>query len=457
MGRSIQSGAKESKVPDPRSNLPDLSVVVPVWNGEHSLGRLLPRLFSVLRTTVAGPVEVLVVLPPDDPVGPLVERAGGVVVPSKLPGFGAALNTGLGEARGRWVITMDADFSHNPEFVRTLWLRRRDADVLIASRYVPGAVAEMSVIRRILSRALNRLYRTTLALPHRDLSSSFRMYARRVLDDVGPVGAEGLDALQEVLVKAFSQGWKIMEVPLFYRQPRGWTGGRLAELSVGYLKTLRRLVALRNSVKAADYDHRAFDSWIPLQRYWQRARFRVIRGMVDGASRILDIGCGSSRIVQTLPQAVGLDMQIRKLRWLRAPGRQLVQGSLSELPFADQAFDAVICSEVIEHIPRDLIDLSDMVRVLAPGGMLVLGTPDYGRWRWRTLEGLYKKVFPQGYATEHINPYTRHGLRQEIEKLGLVVLEVQYVGGSEMIFKAVKPLEPAGRARVLRIASGSGG
>jgi hypothetical protein len=88
-----------------------------------------------------------------------------------------------------------------------------------------------------------------------------------------------------------------------------------------------------------------------------------------------------------------------------------------------------------------------MVRVLAPGGMLVLGTPDYGRWSWRTLEAIYKKVFPQGYATEHINPYTRRGLRQEIERLGLTVLDVQYVMGSEMIFKAVKPPPPASCSR----------
>jgi SAM-dependent methyltransferase len=198
-------------------------------------------------------------------------------------------------------------------------------------------------------------------------------------------------------------------------------------------------MAHRNSVKSADYDHRAFDSWIPLQRYWQRARFRVIRGMVDGRNRILDIGCGSSRIVQTLPQAVGMDMQIRKLRWLRAPGRQLVQASLMRLPFPDGTFDCVICSEVIEHIPSDRVELGDMVRVLSPGGLLVLGTPDYGRWRWRALEGAYKRVFPQGYATEHINPYTRDQLRHELERLGLLVEDVCYVGGSEMIFKAVKP------------------
>ncbi|HEX2266969.1 MAG TPA: methyltransferase domain-containing protein [Actinomycetota bacterium] len=419
-------------------SLPDLSVVVPVWNGEHSLGRLLPRLRSVLES-IGVQSEIVVVLPPDEPVADLVERFGARVEEFKGGGYGQALNAGLSAARGRWVVTMDADFSHHPEFIRTLWLRRREADVLIASRYVPGAYAEMPVSRRLASRTLNRLYRTSLALPYQDLSSGFRMYARDVVDDIGPVNAEGLDSLQEILVKAFSQGWKTVEVPLFYRQTRVWTSGRFAEMGAGYLKTLGRLMALRNSVKAADYDHRAFDSWIPLQRYWQRERFRVIRGMVDGSTRILDIGCGSSRILQSLPQAVGLDMQIRKLRWLRAPGRQLVQGSLSQLPFEDESFDAVICSEVIEHIPRDEIDLTDMVRVLAPGGALVLGTPDYGTWTWRTLEGMYKKVFPQGYATEHINPYTRQDLRREIERLGLIVWDVQYVARSEMIFKAFKP------------------
>jgi dolichol-phosphate mannosyltransferase len=419
---------------------PLLSVVIPVWNDEHSLGKLLPRLSRVLEATAPGANEIVVPAPADEPLEQIVEREGGRVVRYEGTGYGAALRAGLREATGRWVVTMDADFSHSPEFIRTLWLQRRGAEVLIASRYVPGAVAEMSIARRILSRLLNRMYRASLALPYHDLSSGFRMYARRVLDDVGPVEADGLDALQELVVKAFSQGWRIREVPMFYRAPRSWDGGRMAELSGDYVRTVGRMAALRNSVKAADYDNRAFDSWIPLQRYWQRARFRIIRGMVDEAERILDIGCGSSRIVQSLPQAVGMDMQIRKLRWLRAPGRQLVQGSMNQLPFADGSFDAVISSEVIEHIPRSEVDLSEMVRVLRPGGVLVLGTPDYGRWIWRTLENIYKKVFPQGYATEHINPYTRTELRRQLEALGLVVLDLQYVGASEMIFKARKPL-----------------
>jgi ubiquinone/menaquinone biosynthesis C-methylase UbiE len=123
-----------------------------------------------------------------------------------------------------------------------------------------------------------------------------------------------------------------------------------------------------------------------------------------------------------------------------------------DLPFPDQTFDCVICSEVIEHIPREDITLTDMVRVLAPGGVLVLGTPDYGRWIWRALEGAYKKVFPQGYATEHINLYTRASLRTEIEALGLTILDLQYVGASEMIFKAMKPAAAGAAQTTLRVA-----
>src|SRR5439155_9540962 len=167
-GRRLDSFLEGDIVPDPTSNRPELSVIVPVWNGEHRLGKLLPRLFTVLGATVKGATEVLVVLPRGDSATQVAQRAGATVVPFDPPGYGAAFNAGLAASRGKWVITMDADFSHNPEFVRTLWLRRREADVLIASRYVAGAVVDMPLSRRILSRTLNRLYRTTLALPHRD-------------------------------------------------------------------------------------------------------------------------------------------------------------------------------------------------------------------------------------------------------------------------------------------------
>ncbi|HEX2032448.1 MAG TPA: methyltransferase domain-containing protein, partial [Actinomycetota bacterium] len=433
---------------------PELSVVVPVWRGEHDLRRLVPSLLQALRA-LGVPWEVVV------SAGPRSERdaarAAGTeatFVASRGTGYGDILRAGLARATGRHVLTMDADFGHRPEFVRTMWEHRGAGEVLIASRYVPGAVAEMGAVRRVASRSVNVVHRKLLSLPYRDLTSGFRLYRRDVLREIGPLRSRGLDVLPEALVKAYCEGWRIAEIPFRYRGARPWTRARMVRMGLGYVGTLGRLFALRNSVKAADYDHRAFDSWIPLQRYWQRRRFRIIRDFAAGAGRTLDIGCGSSRIVQALGDGVGVDLAVRKLRWLRRPGRLLAQADINRLPFRGGSFDAVICSEVIEHVPREALDLRDMVRVLRPGGVLILGTPDYGRRRWRALEWVYGRVFPGGYAREHVNRYTHERLRRELRELGLAVLECRYVGGSEMIFKAQLPAEPPARVPELTASAG---
>lgn len=419
---------------------PQLSIVIPAWGGRHNLSRLIPSLHEALASLVER-YEIVV-------AGRMrVRKAhalGATFVRAPGSGYGEILRAGLAAATGSYVLTMDADFSHRPAFVRTMWANRDRGEILIGSRYVPGAHAEMTWGRRILSRLLNTAYRKLLALPYRDLSSGFRMFQRESLLDCGLPEAQGLDVLPEMLVKAYSQGWRIVEIPFWYEGARPFTRARMLRLGLGYLGTMGKSFGLRNSVKAADYDHRAFDSWIPLQRYWQRERFRIIQGFAADEGLVLDIGCGSSRIVQTLPRAVGMDLAIRKLRWLRAPGRPLLAADMNRLPFRDRSFDAVVSSEVIEHIPRKDVRLEELVRVIRPGGSLILGTPDYGKRLWRTLEWIYGKIFPGGYAKEHINRYTHDELRRLLEELGLVVEDVRYVARSEMIFKARVP-------RVLRL------
>lgn len=419
---------------------PRLSIVVPVWGVRHDLARLIPAARAALDVLkVAG--EIVVVAPPTERLHAIVSAGGATMVEAKSSAYGDILRSGLEAARGSWIVTMDADSMNTADFIRSMWANRLDGEVLIGSRYVRGAVAQMRVGRRLLSRVLNAVYRRGLSIPFRDLSSAFRMYRRDVLEDIAPLEAKGLDILPEILVKAICQGWRVREIPFWYQASSPWTRARMARLGLGYLGTLGSLFRLRNSVKAADYDHRAFDSWIPLQRYWQRKRFEIIRNFVASppGGRILDIGCGSSRIVQTIPGVVGTDLAMRKLRWLRATGRYLFQGDMNRLPFRDGVFDTVICSEVIEHIPKEDVRLDEIIRVISPGGLLVLGTPDYSRKRWLLLEWVYGKVFPNGYVEEHINRYSREGLRKELTDLGLEILSYRYVGGSEVIFAARVP------------------
>jgi len=365
--------------------------------------------------------------------------------------YGRALRRGLEHATGEYVLTLDADASHDPSFLHAIWAARTDAEVVIASRYVEGGSADMPRARRMLSRMLNRGLRRGLSLPYSDLSSGYRMYRRAAVEAL-PLEATGFDILQEILIRMVAEGYRVREVPFRYQAPgrgRAW----LARFAVSHLKTFGAMWKLRNSIASADYDARAYDSIIPLQRYWQRRRYQVITTMAAGAQRVLDVGCGSSRIIGS-GRMVALDIVLAKLRYARRYGNPLVHGSIFDLPFKDATFDCVICSEVVEHVPADERVFSELDRVLEPGGRLILGTPDYDRWRWRALEWLYGRLAPGGYADEHITHYGRTNLGAYLTARGMTVDAVDYVAGSEMVFSLRKSAAPVAVVSPLPVAAG---
>jgi dolichol-phosphate mannosyltransferase len=345
--------------------------------------------------------------------------------------YGRALRDGLDQAVGQYVLTLDADGSHDPSFLAAIWASRGDAEVVLASRYVKGGSADMPRPRRALSRILNAVLRRGLSLPYSDLSSGYRLYRRDAVAAL-PLQATGFDILQEILIRMAAEGYRVREVPFRYRAP-GTSRAWLARFALSNLKTFGAMWKLRNSIASADYDARAYDSVIPLQRYWQRRRYEVVTTMAAGAQRVLDVGCGSSRIIGS-GRLVGLDIVLAKLRYARRYGNPLVHGSIFALPFKDGAFDCVICSEVIEHVSADERVFSELGRVLEPGGRLILGTPDYDRRRWRALEWLYGRLSPGGYADEHITHYGRTNLAAYLKARGMTVDAVEYVAGSEMVF-----------------------
>lgn len=223
----------------------DLSIVIPAWNERENLEVLLPALDKVIARMGVTAEVVIADGGSRDGTAEAARRLGAVVVRQVERGYGGAVLTGFETARAPWVVTMDADLSHAPSFIEELWKRRDEADVLIASRWVPGGGADMSRFRALLSHILNRTFRLLLALPFRDLSSGYRLYRRSILNEVRPE-ARDFDFLEEILIRAHNQGRRIAEVPFYYK-PRGSgsSHARLIKFGWAYVKTLARMWRLR--------------------------------------------------------------------------------------------------------------------------------------------------------------------------------------------------------------------
>lgn len=430
---TVESGSLDDQRP-----VADLSIVIPCFDDARSLEHLLPRLHEVLERSRIG--ASIVAVGSTDAVVVVAERGGAMAVRHDDNGYGSAIRAGFDRVTSDFVLTIDVDAAHAAALVNYLYQARHDAEIVIASRYVPQGFAAMPFTRRVLSSWLNRAFRRLLDLPFRDLSSGYRLYNRRAIAGLR-VRNSTHAFLQEVLIKAYCQGYAIKEIPMHYVATAPSAGNRrLRQLGIDYVRTLREMWRLRNGTESADYDTRAFFSRIPLQRYWQRKRYAIITGYVGTAARVLDAGCGSTQMLNGMPQTIGMDPQMRKLRFMRIRGRRLVNGSTFALPFKDGSFDVVISSQVIEHLPEDDRIFCELVRCIRPGGTLVLGTVDYGGWQWPLIEWAYGIAKPTGYADEHITHYTRKTLFDRLERMGLRVEDHRYILGGEIIIKASKPV-----------------
>lgn len=413
----------------------DLSVILPVVNERDNLRVLIPRIRTVLEREHLAFEIIVVDGGSSDGTRETAAELGARVVRERRPGYAGAIETGFAEAQGAFVLTLDADLSHEPDFVAKLWRARTQADIVIASRYTRGGIAYTSFLRNFLSRALNLVLRRVLSMPVRDLSSGFRLYRRETVTGLALEG-RNFEVLEEIIVKAYALGYSIFEVPFtYFPRERGRSHARLLRFGWDLTRSALKLWRVRNSVASADYDDRAFYSMIPIQRYWQRRRHRIITFWVRGSSRILDVGCGSSLIIQSLNNAIGMDLGMGKMRFLRGRGIPLVRGSAFALPFKDESFDCVINSQVIEHVPFDETLFTEMRRVLRTGAELVIGTPDYATVGWNIIEPLYGLLIPGGYHDEHITHYTRQSLTDVLVRNGFVHEDTAYIARSELIMR----------------------
>ena len=140
------------------------------------------------------------------------------------------------------------------------------------------------------------------------------------------------------------------------------------------------------------------------------------------SERALDVGIGDGRVAALVQTRYLTGVDVSQVALDRARARlpeadlELVEPD-EELPFADNVFDLATCIETVEHVRDVQLLLSEIRRVLRPGGRLAISTPASSRWRI-LFRGVEHPFSP------HLRSFTRRSLRRTLEVMGFQVLEL---------------------------------
>lgn len=163
--------------------------------------------------------------------------------------------------------------------------------------------------------------------------------------------------------------------------------------------------------------------------------FRERKFDLAGVQNILDVGSGAGQITKHLLKYAPRDATItccdlshemlrRARARLNSTKPRFLAADLTQLPFADATFDCVMCGYVLEHLPDPRVGLSEIARVLVPGGrMLLITTEDSFGGAWTSRVFLCRT-------------YNRRELRQLCEELGLVWRQELWFSRMHRLFRA---------------------
>ncbi len=234
-------------------------IVLPAYNEAAGLPHLLEAVEQA--SSAAGGAIWRVIVVDDGSADGTAEIARGfadrlaltVLVHPGNRGLAAAIRTGLEEAcRGAApddaIITMDADDTHRPEQIPAMLEALHGADVVIASRYAPGATqAGVPAHRNVLSAGVGLLLRLRFGLPGvRDYSCGYRTYRAALLQralaayGVRLIESQGFVVMTELLVKLAPFSPRVVEIPLDLRYDRKVGGSKMPTMRTvaGYLRLM---------------------------------------------------------------------------------------------------------------------------------------------------------------------------------------------------------------------------
>ncbi|HEY8152793.1 MAG TPA: class I SAM-dependent methyltransferase [Myxococcota bacterium] len=169
-----------------------------------------------------------------------------------------------------------------------------------------------------------------------------------------------------------------------------------------------------------------------LRRRWEAGKVRLYRALVGaGPRRLLDVGCGDGRFLSLLREfgapeweLVGIDFDEAAAARCRALGFEAYAGRIEDLPVAEGTLDAVIMLQLIEHVEDPVAISRAVFRLLRPGGVFVVETPNLGGLDHRWFQGRWWGHY---HFPRHWNLFSTASLRRMLEAAGFQIARSEYL------------------------------
>ena len=220
-----------------------ISVIIPVFNEELTIGNVIERVKVVLEK-IGFKYEIIVVddFTTDRSLELSCRLRVKVYSHKKHMGKGYALRAGFAKAKGDIITTIDSDGSHRPEELPSLLtpIIQDKADLVIGSRYLSQKPAAAKKLNAIGVRLFNLLIEVFTGAEVSDSQSGYRVMKSEVLRNMSLRSGE-YEIESEMLVKSARQGFRVKEVPISFEQ-RTYGRSRLDPMVDG-LKILLSIVS----------------------------------------------------------------------------------------------------------------------------------------------------------------------------------------------------------------------